>query len=178
MVLLVIDAAQGVTSGDLAIAGAIWEAGRPSVVVVTKWDLLDEDARERLDLTWPRLEELLAKPGRVNVSGLTGRGVEKVFPAVDQALQSRQLMLGTGEINRMFEEILNLHKPPAVQGRPWKLFYATQVGSAPPTFMLFANRTLPRSTPYRRFLENRLRERLGLEGVPIRLVIRRRGQPI
>jgi GTP-binding protein len=66
------------------------------------------------------------------------------------------------------------HHPPARQGTPWKLYYATQVGGTPPTFMLFANRSLPRPDPYRRYLENRLREALDLPGIPVRLVIRKR----
>jgi GTP-binding protein len=172
--LLVVDAAQGITSGDLAIAGAIWQAGRPAVLAVNKWDLLDEDSRQRLDMSWPRLDELLANPHRANISSLSGRGVDKIFPALDKALATRHLSMGTGELNRIFEEAVRRHRPPALQGRNWKLFYATQVGSTPPTFMLFANRTLPRASPYRRYLENRLREHLQLEGVPIRLVIRQR----
>src|SRR4029079_9564578 len=84
--LLVIDAAQGITSGDLAIAGTIWELGRAAVVVINKWDLLDEDRRARLEEQWPRLEELLAEPARVNISALSGRGVAKLLAHVDAAL--------------------------------------------------------------------------------------------
>jgi GTPase len=174
--LLVVDAAQGITSGDLAIAGAIWQAGRPTVLAVNKWDLLDEDSRQRLDLSWLRLDELLAQPHRANISSLSGRGIEKIFPALDRALATRDLQVGTGELNRILEGAVRAHRAPSVQGRAWKLFYATQVGSSPPTFILFANRTLPRESPYRRYLENRLREQLGLQGVPIRLVTRRREQ--
>ena len=172
--LLVIDAAQGITSGDLAIAGAIWEKGRAAVVAINKWDLLDEEGRRRLDLTWPRLAELLAEPRRVNISAVTGRGVEKVLPQVAAAQEAFHLRLGTGEVNRLFEQALREHHPPSEGGRPWKVLYTTQVAEAPPTFMLFANRTLPRSSPYRRYLENRIRERLDLAGIPVRLVIRRR----
>jgi len=176
VVVLVVDAAQGVTSGDLAIAGTIWELGRAGVVAVNKWDLLDGERREALENSWERLARLLAEPPRVNVSALTGRGVEKLFPAIDGALTAHGTKLGTGEVNRLFETALARRHPPAVQGRPWKLYYATQVSTAPPTFMLFANRTLARSDTYRRYLENRLREALGLPGVPIRLVIRKRGE--
>lgn len=172
VVVLVIDASQGVTSGDLAIAGTAWELGRSAVVAVNKWDLLDEEGRERLDLSWPRLEQLLSAPLRVNVSALTGRGVDKLFPAIDRALAAHGTRLSTGEVNRLFEHAVRRRKPPALRGRPWKLYYATQVATAPPTFMLFANRSLPRSDGYRRYLENRLREGLDLSGVPVRLVVR------
>jgi GTPase len=174
--VLVIDAQQGVSAGDLAIAGAIWEAGRAAIVAINKWDLLDDRARERLDLTWPRLDELLAAPPRINLSSATGRGVEKLFPAIDRALSAFRSKLTTGEVNRLFEEATTRHRPPAERGRPWKMYYATQVSSGPPTFMVFANRSLQRTDSYRRYLENFLREHLGLPGIPIRLVIRARAK--
>jgi GTP-binding protein len=172
--LLVLDAPAGVTAGDLAIAGAVWELGRAAVVAVNKWDLLDEEGRERLEASWPRLDGLLAGPLRVNLSAKTGRGVDKLFPALAEAHAAHHTRLPTAEVNRVFEQALLRRRPPAEQGRPWKLYYATQVGAAPPTFMLFANRTLRRSDPYRRYLVHRLREQVALPGVPVRLVVRRR----
>lgn len=172
--VLVLDAAQGATSGDLAIAGTIWELGRAAVVAVNKWDLLDGESRARLELSLERLDEHLAQPLRVNVSALTGRGVERLFPAVERALAGYRTKLATGEVNRLLDTAIRRVSPPTLGGRPWKLYYATQVSSGPPTFMLFANRALPRNHSYRRYLENRLREDLGLAGVPLRLVVRRR----
>ncbi len=175
VVVLVLDAPQGVTSGDLAIAGSAWDLGRAVVAAVNKWDLLDEAGRERLDLTWPRLDELLASPLRVNVSALSGRGVDKLFPAIDRALEAYGAQMSTGELNRLLETAIRRRRPPAARGKPWRLYYATQVAAGPPTFMLFANRGLPRGDTYRRYLENRLRDALALPGVPIRLVVR--GKP-
>jgi GTP-binding protein len=172
VVVLVIDAVDGVTAGDLAIAGSAWEIGRAVVVAVNKWDLLDEDSRDRLDRSWPRLERQLSDPPRVNVSALTGRALDKLFPAIDRALAAYGTRLSTGEVNRLLEEIIRRRRPPTIRGTAWKLYYATQVSSGPPTFMLFANRPLPRGEPYRRYLENRVREALGLNGVPVRLVVR------
>jgi GTPase len=172
--VLVIDAAQGVTSGDLAIAGTIWELGRAAVVAVNKWDLLDPDKREKLDLSYERIHQMLSAPGRVNLSAETGRGFDKLWGPIDQALQAYHTELSTGQLNRFFEGAVQRVAPPAQHGRPWRLYYATQVSTAPPTFMLFANRTLSRSHHYRRYLENRLREELNLPGVPVRLVIRKR----
>ncbi|MCM2268892.1 MAG: ribosome biogenesis GTPase Der [Thermoanaerobaculia bacterium] len=172
--VLVIEAPQGVTTGDVAVAGAIWEAGRAAVVVVNKWDLLDDAGRERLESSWPRLAQLLADPPRLNLSALTGRGVDKLFERVATARRAWRTEIPTGELNRLFERAVEAHRPPAIEHRPWKLYYATQVATAPPTFMLFANRALAVSHPYRRYLENRLRESLDLPGIPIRLVVRRR----
>ncbi len=174
LALLLIDASQGVTSGDLAIAGSAWELGRAAVVAVNKWDLLEPEARWRLEESWPRLEEILASPRRVNVSALTGRGVEKIFPLLREILDHFRVRLPTAEVNRIFREALSRHHPPAERGQPFKLYYATQVTTGPPTFLLFANRTLPRRAPYRRYLENQLRRALELPGVPARLVIRKR----
>ena len=174
LAVLLVDAAQGVTSGELAIAGQAWEMGRAVVVAVNKWDLLDDEARERLEDSWPRLAELLAAPPRVNLSALSGRHVDRLLPAVERALERYRIQLSTSEVNQLFERAVRRHQAPQRGGRPWKLYYATQVGCAPPTFMLFANRTLERHDTYRRYLENRLREALDLGGIPVRLVIRRR----
>ena len=174
LAVLVIDGEQGVTSGDLAIAGSIWEAGRASVVAINKWDLVTGDVRESLDDSWPRLAELLCEPPRVNVSAISGRSVHKLFPAIDRGLDAFDTRLSTSDVNRMFEYAVSRHRPPAKRGKPWRMYYATQVASKPPTFMVFANRTLPRQDTYRRYLENRIRDELGLPGVPIRLVIRKR----
>jgi GTP-binding protein len=172
--VLVIDATQGVSGGDLTIAGTIWELGRAAVVAINKWDLLDEEGREKLELSFERLDALLAAPGRVNVSALSGRGVEKLWGPIDRALAAYNLKLGTGQLNRLFEGFVKKVAPPSLGGAPWKLYYVTQVSTGPPTFMLFANRPLPRNSHYRRYLENRLREELGLPGVPVRLVVRKR----
>ncbi|MCP4655990.1 MAG: ribosome biogenesis GTPase Der [bacterium] len=174
IVILLIDAAQGVTSGDLAIAGQAWELGRGVVVAINKWDLLDEEARDRLEDSWPRLAEVLATPQRVNLSALSGRHVDRLLPAVERTLELYRTKLSTSEVNQLFELAVRRHQAPQHSGRPWKLYYATQVVTAPPTFMLFANRTLDRHDTYRRYLENRLREALELGGIPVRLVIRRR----
>jgi len=174
--VLVLDASQGLTTGDLAIAGSIWELGRGAVIAVNKWDLLEDETRRTLEEDYPRLDQILSGPNRVNVSALSGRGIEKLFPAIDRTLEAHHTQISTSEVNRIFEAALARTQPPADKGRPWKLYYATQVSTAPPVFMLFANRTLPRNHHYRRYLENRLREALDLPGIPVRLVIRKRGK--
>lgn len=174
LAVLVIDAAQGVTTNDLSIAGSIWDLGRAAVVAVNKWDLLDEATRKKLDESWPRLDELLAVPERINSSATSGRGLQKLFPAVERTLERYHTRVTTGELNRIFERAVARQPPPTHKGQSWRLYYCTQVGEAPPTFMLFANRVLKQSDPYRRYLINRLREALDLPGVPLRLVTRRR----
>ena len=174
MALIVIDASQGVTSGDLAIAGTVSELGRAALILVNKWDLLDDDARADLEETWTRMDEILSEPPRVNISALTGRGVEKILPMVEQTLDRVHKDFGTSELNRVFEHLVRRHRAPAVGGHPWNLMYVTQVKKSPPTFMLFANRALPQNATYRRYLVNGARQQLGLQGIPVRLVIRKR----
>lgn len=173
-VVLVVDASHGITSGDMAVAGAAWELGRSVVVAINKWDLLDDEAREKLDEDYPRLDTLLSGPERVNISALSGRRLDRLLPAVDRVLERSRIELGTSALNRLVDTAMQRHEPPLKHGKPWKVYYSTQVGTAPPTFMLFANRTLERSDSYRRYLENRIRESLDLGGVPVRLVIRKR----
>lgn len=176
--VLVVDGSEGIGTGDLAIAGAVWELGRSAVVAVNKWDLVTgEDnlpVRERLDLSWPRLDQVLARPERVNVSALSGRGVDGLLPAVIRVADRAAIELSTSEVNRLFERAVARHQTPVAHDKPWRLYYATQVNSRPPTFMLFANRTLPRKSSYRRYLENFVRKELDLDGIPVRLVIRRK----
>jgi len=163
-----------VHSGDLAIAGSIWDLGRGAVVAMNKWDLLDDEGRRRLEEGWERLSTILSSPPRVNLSALSGRGVGKLLPTVDELLSHFHIEVPTTELNRLLEDATERHAAPAEKGRPWSFLYATQVSTAPPTFMLFANRSLPRGHTYRRYLENRLRQELHLDGIPIRLVIRSR----
>ncbi|REJ82143.1 MAG: ribosome biogenesis GTPase Der [Acidobacteria bacterium] len=174
--ILVVDASQGITTGDMAIAGSIWELGRGAAVAINKWDLLDEEKRDELELGWQRLSELLSNPPRFNISALTGRRIDRILDGIDPVVQRFELEIGTAQLNKLLEAAIARVQPPSGKGKagPWKMYYATQVSTGPPTFMLFANRTLDRNDAYRRYLQNSLRAELGLDGVPIRLVVRQR----
>ena len=174
LALLVVDASAGITTGDIAIAGAAWDMGRAMVVLVNKWDLIDEEGHRRFEESWPRMEELACGPERVNVSAETRRSVDKVFPTVARALKAYRTELSTSEVNEIFHRAVARHHAPAERGKPWNLLYATQVKKGPPTFIVFANRRLPRTSAYRRYLENFLRREVGLDGVPIHLKVKTR----
>jgi GTP-binding protein len=105
---------------------------------------------------------------------LTGRGVGNVVPALDRVGERHRLRVPTSELNREVRRIVGRHQAPAERGRPWRFFYATQVAGAPPTFLLFANRRLKRGHNYRKYLENSIRQTFGLDGVPLRIVVRER----
>ena len=145
--------------------------------MINKWDLIDEKTRRDLEASWERLDAVTASPERVNVSATTARGVEKILPAARRALEAYKTEVSTADLNRLVDSALRSHHSPTQQGKPWKVYYATQVTTGPPTFMLFANRSLPKASGYRRYLENSFRRALSLRGIPIRLVIRRRSDP-
>ena len=173
--LIMIDATEGVTDLDAAIAGQALEFGLSLVLVVNKWDLMQgEDARDRL-LKLERTKDIkmdfLQWCPVVEISALTGKGVPEVLKAVDRVLENRGIRVSTGQLNRLFESRLKHHTHPmGPRGRPAKFYYLSQVSVNPPQFVFFSN--LPAHAvhfSYRRYITNCLREEFGFEGTPIRL---------
>lgn len=178
--LLVVDATQPLEVQDLTIADLVTREGRALVVVINKWDLIEEP-REALTEIRLRLEERLAQvPGVeiVPLSARTGDGVGKLFPAVVRAVQRWNRRTTTAKLNRWLQAALEEHAPPQVGGRRLKIRFATQTASRPPTFILFQNLD-PTDVPdhYLRYLSNSLRKALELPGVPLRLHVRRGENP-
>ncbi len=178
--LVVTDASQGFTEGDVQLAGLVRERGCAAGVLVNKWDLAgdDEDAsrkaregiRDRLRFA-PDVPALL-------ISAQTGLRVPRIFPLIRRLAHAARLRIPTHELNRWLQEATAAHEPSMAQRgtrkRPLKFFYATQVAQRPPTFVLFCTEPAAVKESYRRYLENRLRERFELEGAPIRLQLRAR----
>jgi GTPase len=172
VVLLLLDVSEPISDQDLRVADKVAESGRAMVILLNKWDLLDEDRRERLDR---ELERSLARFGwatQISISALTGRGIKRITPAMRSALASWHQRVGTGELNSFFAEVVAGTPPPVRSGKQPKILFATQPGTAPPRFVLFTSGPLEAS--YQRFLERRIRERWGFEGTPIELSIRAR----
>jgi GTP-binding protein len=173
--LLVLDGGEGVTAQDAHIAGLALEQGRAAVVAINKADLLPAGATARRDLARRAVEALHFLKGTevLFVSALTGAGVGRILPrvmAVGEAFHSR---ISTGELNRVLRAAWEEHPPP--QGRkPARLYYATQVSTAPPTIVLMTSTDRPLHFSYLRQLENALRRAFPLAGVPIRFIMRRR----
>ena len=117
LVVLTVDASHGITNGDLAIGDAAWQAGRPAVIACNKWDLLDEEGRERLEAGWERMAEVFARPARVNVSALSGRGIGGLLPTLDRLRTRHRLRVSTSELNRVARRIVDRHQPPAERGK-------------------------------------------------------------
>jgi len=174
VVVLTVDAVEGLHDQDLQIAQLIEREGRACVVALSKWDAVADRARVRR-LVAERLETSLAQMRGVPVvalSGLTGEGVERLLPAVWRAYDVWNTRVGTAELNRWFEGALARHPPPLVDRRRLKLRYVTQAKARPPTFVVFGTRAERLPEEYQRYLVNGLRETFGLPGVPIRLQLR------
>ncbi len=179
VVVLLLDAQSPMEKQDLQIASAVVEEGRALVIALNKWDLVKDrkGAMRRLD---DRLETSLPQVKGVNVvtlSALTGKGIDTLMPAVEEAYRLWNLRVGTSDLNRWLEGMVEKHPPPAVRGRPLRLRYAAQIKVRPPTFAVFASRPDAVPDSYTRYLENGLREVFGLGGVPLRVLLRKGKNP-
>jgi GTP-binding protein len=172
VVLLVVDAIDGITEQDQKLAGRITEDGRACVVVVNKWDAIEKDShtiyeyekhlKDRLHFTeWAPT---------IYVSAMTGQRVDKILELVNTSAEQHKRRVSTAVLNEVLEEALNWHTPPTTrQGRQGKIYYGTQVASQPPTIALFVNEPKLFNDNYRRYIERQFRQQLGFTGTPIRI---------
>jgi GTP-binding protein len=176
VVLLLLDATEGVTAQDAHIAGYILEEGKSVVVIVNKWDVVDKG---------PRTTEEYRQKVRVGlrfldyvpvlfISAKTGQRVGQVLPTALRAQAARLVRIPTGELNSLLQEVIARHAPPSKAGKRLKFYYATQAAVNPPTFIFFVNDKRLVHFSYRRYLENRIRERYRFEGTPLRMSFRER----
>ncbi len=175
--VLVIDAVEGLTTQDAHVAGYVVEEGKGLVVAVNKWDLIEDKTDRTFDqyIEWIRGQApFLDFAPVVSISAKTGQRVGRVLTAAIDIWGERRKRVSTGELNRLVSAATERNTPPMVKGRRPKIFYATQVAVAPPTFVFFANDSDSIHFSYRRYLENRLRETFGFDGTPIRLFFRDR----
>ena len=174
--VLVIDGKDGVKTQDEKIAGLIEERKRCCMVVVNKWDLVEKDTRtadHAKDTLRGKLPFISYAPV-LFISALSGQRVPKVLETVDGLVEKSRRQIATSAINSALESVTNRHRPPSFRGKEVKFYYATQVGTMPPTFIIFANHPDGVEPSYEKYLTSGLREALGLEEVPLRLVFRRR----
>ncbi len=175
--LILIDAQEGVTEQDTKVAGLAHEAGKASIIVVNKWDAVEKD-----DKTMDRMRSQV-KAGFafmpyapvVFLSALTGQRVNKLFERINAVREMSMLRIRTGTLNSVLADATNRVQPPTDKGRRLKLYYMTQVGIQPPHFVIFCNDARLFHFSYQRYLENQIRATFGLEGTPIRLTIRQKG---
>ena len=179
MVVLAVDAVQGVQEQDLHIARLIEREGRACVIALTKWDAVDDRAKakqaaiDRISISLSQMKGITLIP----LSAETGEGVSKLFPAIRETYEKWNLRVPTSALNRWFEHALERFPPPLVEGRRLKLRYITQVKARPPSFALFGTRAEQVPDTYMRYLVNSLREAFDMPGVPIRIMLRGTDNP-
>lgn len=174
VVVLAVDAAEGIHDQDLQIARLVEREGRACIVALNKWDAV-ADRNGTRKLVMERLEESLAQMKGIPVvtlSALTGVGMDRLLPTVRAAHEVWNKRIPTGELNRWFEHALDTHQAPLVSGRRLKLRYVTQAKARPPTFVVFGTRAEQTPEDYTRYLVNSLRDTFKLPGTPIRLQLR------
>ncbi|MGN0981209.1 MAG: ribosome biogenesis GTPase Der [Candidatus Avoscillospira sp.] len=175
--LILIDANDGVTEQDTKIAGLAHEAGKASILVVNKWDMVEKDTNTmdkmtdevRRDLSYMSYAPVLF------ISALTGQRVEKLYQLINEVAAQTALRITTGMLNNILEDATARVQPPSDKGRRLKIYYMTQVGVKPPHFVVFCNDARLFHFSYQRYLENQLRAVFGLMGTPIKLTIRQKG---
>ncbi len=174
VVLLVIDAVDGVTAQDAHIVGYALERYRSIIVVINKWDLVEKNAYTMVEYTRRIRHELkfVDFAPVVFVSALSGQRVHKLLPLIEHVYEERQVRLPTSKLNRIIQEGMTRH-PPALKGtRQLRLYYATQPSIDPPSFVFFVNDASLVHFSYERYLENRIREQYPYEGTPLRLIFK------
>ena len=169
VVMLVLDARQGIGEQDASLAGHILESGRALVLVVNKWDGLDLGQREKIKEVLERKLPFLDFASRQYISALHGSGVGNLYPLLDTAGANALRDLSTPQLTRVLESAVREHQPPTVHGRRIKLRYAHQGGKNPPIIVIHGNQTEAVPMTYKRYLVNRFREALGLQGTPVRI---------
>lgn len=176
--LILIDAQEGVTEQDTKIAGLVHEAGKAAIIVVNKWDAVadketntmrDQEQKVRSGLSY-----MLYAPV-IFLSALTGSRLDKLFPMIQSVYAQNTSRITTGALNSLLADATSRVQPPTDKGRRLKIYYMTQAGTKPPHFVIFCNDARLFHFSYQRYLENQIREVFGLQGTPVRITIRQKG---
>ena len=172
--LLMVDAVTGITAQDLHIAGFILDEWKSTIVLVNKWDAIAKDSYTMNYYTEKILQELNFMPyvPLLFISATTGQRVDKVLPLALKVQEARLTRISTSQLNRILRDALDAHPAPSQAGRQLKIYYATQVRSDPPTFLVYVNDPKLMHFSYKRFLENRIRDAYEFLGTPIRIVLK------
>ena len=175
--LLLIDATEGITDQDEKIAGIAHEAGKATIIVVNKWDLVEKDNNSVKEFTDKIRTSLAYMPYApiLFISAKTGQRLPKLFEFINYVNEQAALRVSTGMLNDVLSEAIMRVPPPTDRGRRLKIYYMTQVDVRPPTFVIFCNEAELFHFSYQRYIENKLREVFGFNGTPVRFVIRQKG---
>ena len=176
--LIMIDAREGVTEQDTKIAGLAHEAGKASIVVVNKWDLVEKETgtMEKMRKDIMRDLSFMSYAPILFISALTGQRTERIFELINFVNDQSNMRITTGMLNNVLADAQARVQPPTDKGRRLKIYYMTQTGIKPPNFVIFCNSRELFHFSYQRYLENQIRAVFGLEGTPVRIVIRQKGE--
>ena len=175
--LILIDARDGVTDQDTKIAGLAHEAGKASIIIVNKWDLVEKETgtMEKMRKDIMRDLSFMSYAPILFISALTGQRIERIFELINYVNDQTNMRITTGMLNDVLADAQMRVQPPTDKGRRLKIYYMTQTGVRPPSFVVFCNKKELFHFSYQRYLENQIRSVFGLEGTPIRMVIRQKG---
>ncbi len=176
VVLMVIDAVEGVTEQDAKIAGIAHERGKGIIIVVNKWDAIEKNDRTMREYEGKIRNVLSYMPyaEMMYISAKTGQRIQKLFDMIDMVIENQSLRIATGVLNEIMTEAVAMQQPPSDKGKRLKLYYITQVSVKPPTFVIFVNDKELMHFSYTRYLENKIREAFGFRGTSLKFFIRER----
>lgn len=176
IVVLVIDAVEGVTEQDAKIAGIAHERGKAVIIAVNKWDAVEKDNKTVNQYT-DRIRNILSYMPYAEItfiSAATGQRLPKLFDLIDMVAENHAMRVGTGVLNEIMAEAVALQQPPSDKGKRLRLYYITQAAVKPPTFVIFVNDKELMHFSYTRYIENKIREAFGFKGTPLKFIIRER----
>ncbi|MBO4559139.1 MAG: ribosome biogenesis GTPase Der, partial [Lachnospiraceae bacterium] len=178
IVILMIDATEGITEQDAKIVGIAHERGRGIIIAVNKWDAIEKDDKTMYKFRDKIAQTLSFIPYAeiLYISAATGQRVSKIFESIEVVIQNQNLRVKTGVLNEILAEAVVLQQPPTDKGKRLKLYYITQVSVKPPTFVIFCNDKELFHFSYQRYIENKIREAFGFSGTSIRILIRERSE--
>lgn len=176
VIVLMIDATEGVTEQDAKIAGVAHERGKGMIIAVNKWDLVEKDDKTIYKFTNEVRDKLSFMPYAelVFISAKTGQRVHKVFETIDAVIENCSLRVATGVLNEILTEAMAMKQPPSDKGKKLRIYYMTQVSVKPPTFVMFINDKELMHFSYTRYIENQIRNTFGFRGTPVRFIARER----
>ncbi len=178
VVILLIDAKEGISDQDTKIAGIAHDRGKAAIIAVNKWDLIEKNDKTMREFTEKVETELAYMPyaPKLFISALTGQRVSRLFELIDGVNENATLRISTGLLNDVLIEAMTMNQPPSDKGKLLRIYYITQVSVKPPTFILFVNDTKLLHFSYRRYIENQLRLAFGFKGTPIHFIARNKNE--
>ena len=178
IVVLLIDAVEGVSEQDAKIAGIAHDRGKAVIIAVNKWDAVEKDDKTIYRVTEKVRNVLSYMPYAeiIFISALTGQRLHKLFDVIDMVSENHAMRVATGVLNEIMAEAVAMQQPPSDKGKRLKLYYITQVSVKPPTFVIFVNKKELMHFSYTRYIENQIRDTFGFRGTPLRFIIRERNE--